>query len=190
MGPTSTQSQLWRSARGELLVALRRRGTLRAVKARRAQPGQLRSMRWLTVRGFGYRLRAALLLAAFVVGSIVGRDAALLQRLQQATDAAIELVPEGVAAVVDKHRRAKLQVRPSGISKRAAWSPTDPPDDDDELDDDSDSLAARWVRGLPVAPAMPHLSAVAGVRTALVHATATRPLQVSRTLRRQRGPPC
>ncbi len=147
-------------------------------------------MRWLAVRGLAYRVRAALLLLAFTLGSIVARDAALLQRLQADAPVLMELVVESRATLVDNYRRAKLKVRPSGMSKRTALSPTDPPDDDDELDDDSDSFAASSRRALAVAAASPLVVATEeGARLLLARAASSDPTAPSHRLRRQRGPP-
>lgn len=100
------------------------------------------------------RVSAALLLLAFAIGSIFGRDAVLASRVRE-IQAASECV--GLAttliAIEGRHRRSELKVRPSGMSKRTAWSPTDPPDDDDETDDDSDTLAAH-LRALPIEAAV------------------------------------
>jgi hypothetical protein len=93
-----------------------------------------------------------LLLLAFAIGSILARDAVLAQRVHEIRAAAqgIDLTIGATFASVQSHRRAELKVRPSGLSKRAAWSPTDPPDDEDETDDDSDTLAISRLRALPV----------------------------------------
>jgi len=98
-------------------------------------------MHWLRRAGVAYRFRAALLLVAFAIGSIFAREALLLQetlllRAEIQRDSASDDLP-GV-----EQARAKLKVRPSGISRRAAMNPWDAPDDDDELDQDSDTVAA------------------------------------------------
>lgn len=97
------------------------------------------------------RVGAALLLLAFAIGSIVARDAALTCRTRELREASggVDLVV-ATASIGVRHRRTELKLRPSGISKRSAWSPTDPPDDDDEFDDDSDTFAARHARALPI----------------------------------------
>lgn len=107
---------------------------------RRRPGGPLRSMHWLRRGGVGARLRAALLLVAFAIGSIFARDALLLQQVyaMQAEAAATA----GAEAELRAGDGPRMKVRPSGISRRGAWNPTDPPDDDDELDEDSDTLAA------------------------------------------------
>lgn len=116
---------------------------------RRQARWQLRSSAWLR-RPKVRRASAALLLLAFAVGSIFGRDAVLASRVREIR-AASECV--GLAttliSIEGRHRRSELKVRPSGMSKRTAWSPTDPPDDDDETDEDSDTLAAH-LRALPI----------------------------------------
>ncbi len=106
------------------------------MSTRRRDP--FRSMRWLRRGGVGARLRAALLLVAFAVGSIFARDALLLQQVYAARAEVAASAGAEAELRADEGPRPKL--RPSGISRRAAWNPTDPPDDDDELDEDSDTL--------------------------------------------------
>jgi hypothetical protein len=91
------------------------------------------------------RTRSLWLLAILLFGSIVGRDAALLHQILLIRDyASATAFDESEASAVTKPP-PNGKVRPSGLSKRSAWSPTDPPDDDDENDDDSDTVAARFV---------------------------------------------
>jgi hypothetical protein len=110
-------------------------------RRRPALGGPLRSMRWLRRAGMAYRVRAAILLIAFAIGSIFARDALLVQQTALLrAEAQRDWVPEDFPAIDQAPK--KLTVRPSGISRRAAMNPWDPPDDDDELDQDSDTVAA------------------------------------------------
>jgi hypothetical protein len=95
------------------------------------------------------RVLAWVALITFAIGAIVARDLALLQSVGNISEAP-SLEAQIVVPPSDK-RIAK--VRPSGISKRTAWSPTDPTDDDDETDEDSDTVAPSHARpGLPPPP--------------------------------------
>lgn len=97
-------------------------------------------MYWLRRTGVVSRVRAALLLVAFAIGSIFARDALLVQQtMQLRAEAQREFVPDEAPAIDQAPK--KLTARPSGISRRAAMNPWDPPDDDDELDEDSDTVA-------------------------------------------------
>jgi hypothetical protein len=101
--------------------------------------------------GAAGRLRAVLLLIAFAIGSIFARDALLVQQIY-AMQAELD-APEYNDAPEVRPGEVRVKLRPSGISRRTAMSPTDPPDDDDELDEDSDTLAAVHVVA-GVAPAV------------------------------------
>jgi len=80
------------------------------------------------------RLVAWLALIGFAIGAILARDLVLLQSVPD------ECVAEARFARPPADKRA-AKPRPSGLSKRAAWSPTDLPDDDDETDEDADTVA-------------------------------------------------
>jgi hypothetical protein len=82
------------------------------------------------------RALAWVALIAFAVGAIFARDLLLIQSVS--TD------PTVVRESGSDKKVAKP--RPSGISKRTAWSPTDPPDDDDETDEDADTVAPSHAR--------------------------------------------
>ena len=132
-----------------------------------------------SARGVAYRLRAVLLLFVFAIGSIIARDAALIQRIAAGN---IPSVPE----LRQEGPKSKLKVRPSGFSRRTAWCPTDPPDDDDELDDDSDTLPCR---ALPATgPALPG-GPVEIARVELSNPRQRTALFDDRIPARQRGPP-
>lgn len=98
-------------------------------------------MNWLR-RGHA-RLRALLLLIAFAIGSIFARDALLVQQiLALQAEAAAQSVEEPCDDPEWREDDAPARtIRPSGLSRRTAMNPFDPPDDDDELDQDSDTLA-------------------------------------------------
>jgi len=115
-----------------------------------------RSMEWLRRAGFAFRLRALILLVSFAVGSLLARDALLIQQTIVVRAAALGDVDSDEAASMPglEGRAAAhaIKVRPSGISRRMAMNPWDPPDDDDELDQDSDTVAATYAT-LAVLPA-------------------------------------
>jgi len=95
------------------------------------------------------RALAWVALITFAIGAIFARDLALIQSVASNVDA-----PAAEARIVAPASDKKLaKLRPSGMSKRTAWSPTDPTDDDDETDEDSDTVAPSHARpGLPPAP--------------------------------------
>lgn len=100
------------------------------------------------------RVLAWVALITFAIGAILARDLVLIDHLR-GVDARSE-VRTIERAPGDKKI---LKLRPSGFSKRTAWSPTDPPDDDDETDEDSDTVAPPAPVALPpasfvVAPAL------------------------------------
>lgn len=100
-------------------------------------------MHWLRRAGAAYRIRAAIVLVAFAIGSIFAREALLVQQtMLLRAEAQGDFVREDFP-VIDQAPK-KLTVRPSGISRRAAMNPWDPPADDDELDQDSDTVAAAY----------------------------------------------
>jgi hypothetical protein len=96
------------------------------------------------------RVRSLLLLVVLVAGSILGRDAALLHQILTIREYAVATAIDQPDAQSFAKPPPTARARPSGLSKRQAWSPTDPPDDDDENDDDSDTVAARFVSVEPM----------------------------------------
>lgn len=112
-------------------------------------------MSWLRAAGLAYRIRALVLFVSFAIGSLIARDALLVhQTLLLQTQASAEAAAEQASLPTFEQPSSSrfVKVRPSGISRRAAMNPWDPPDDDDELDQDSDTVAAGYAT-LAVLPA-------------------------------------
>lgn len=129
------------------------------------------------------RVLAWVALITFAVGAILARDLVLIDHLR-GVDSRSE-VRTIERAPGDKK---VLKLRPSGFSKRTAWSPTDPPDDDDETDEDSDTVAPSAPAALAGA-AFVVAPALSGARIARFTA---RPIVVAIARRHStpvRGPP-
>lgn len=124
-------------------------------------------MNWLRAAGLAYRIRAIVLILSFAIGSLIARDAllvhqTLLLRAQASTESTADQdETPGLPAFEQPSSPRLVKLRPSGISRRTAMNPWDPPDDDDELDQDSDTVAAVYATlavlpaafGGPIAPA-------------------------------------
>lgn len=108
----------------------------------RSASGVLRSMRR---RDAWSRVRALVLLVAFAIGTILARDAALVQQSAMIRAAQLGVIELAAAASPSVETKAKPKLRPSAVNKRLAYTPFDPPGDDDETDEDSDTFAAEWL---------------------------------------------
>lgn len=134
------------------------------------------------------RLRSLLLLIILVAGSILGRDAALLHQILTIRAYAIASAIDENAAQSFAKPPPAARARPSGLSKRQVWSPTDPPDDDDENDDDSDTVAARLASLEPMPRIIIHAAVVCDITDAPGTARET-PTCIDLLCAPPRGPP-
>ncbi len=142
-------------------------------------------------RGVVARLRAFVLLIVVLFGSILARDAlfvAQCEALLAEREAAVEEL-EDAPRLVDPLRKAKLKLRPSGLSKRAAWCPFDHPADDDETDEDSDTFPPKAMLAV-LAPEPPRVGPRLALEIAEQHAIALVVVSAPfRTAVSSRGPP-